>query len=263
MYLCIGLDPVYEKLPEVFFKSKTPFFDFCKSVVDATFNLPIVGYKPNTAFFEARGSEGIKELKKICEYIKKRRADLTIILDAKRGDIGSTNKGYVQFAFDYLGADAITLHPFLGRESLAPFWERKDKLFLILCKTSNPGAGEFQDLELASGRKLYEEIALHVAKNWNEYGNCGLVVGATYPKDLKRVRDLVGKDIVILSPGVGAQGGKLKEVLEAGKYFEGGRVIVPISRAIIYPQGKFNNIYEFEKAVRKSTKEFLLLKDSE
>ncbi len=269
MFLIVGLDPVKERLPKIFLKAKYPFFEFCKAVVDVTFDLPIVGYKPNSAFFEGEGERGVRELKMLVDYIdKKRKAKsekrkanrLLVILDAKRGDIGSTNFGYLKYAFEYLKVDGITLHPYLGRESLNEFLyysKENNKLLFILCKTSNPGAGEFQDLELKEGLKLYEKIALQVKKEWSGVGNCGLVVGATYPGDLKRVRELVGNELPILAPGVGAQGGDLEKVLEAGGYYRGAKLFVPISRAIIYPDDKINSLEEFKAKVREKTKSFL------
>ena len=281
MFLLVGLDPVKERLPEFFLRKKYPFFEFCKAVVDATFDLEILGYKPNSAFFEAEGERGIRELKMVVDYInkksgaksarlsssvaqansgqeKRKTGRLLVILDAKRGDIGSTNLGYLKYAFEYLKVDGITLHPYLGRESLREFLEyskKNDRLLFILCKTSNKGAEEFQDLKLEEGLRLYEKIALQVKNFWAKQGNCGLVVGATYPEDLKRVRKLVGDDLPILAPGVGAQGGDLKTTLEAGGYYRGAKLFVPIFRAIIYPQ--VESLTEFKDRVREKTKQFL------
>lgn len=271
MFLVIGLDPVRERLPRFFLEKTYPFFEFCKTIVGATFNLPILGYKPNSAFFEAAGEKGIKQLKMLCDYIrekrkvqdKKRKANkLMIILDAKRGDIGSTNEGYLKYAFEYLQVDAITLHPYLGAESLGGFLnysQKNNKLLFVLCKTSNKGAGEFQDLELKSSLKVYEKVALQVKNNWSKKGNCGLVVGATHPEDLKRIRELVGNGLPVLSPGVGAQGGDLKRVLEVGGYFRKAKLFVPVSRSIIYPKLEKESLEEFKAKVKKKAEKFLKL----
>lgn len=212
--LCIGLDSGVAKQ-----------FAFNKKVIDATHDL-VCAYKPNTAFYEAKGAEGILELKKTCDYLRKKYPDIVLILDAKRADIGNTNKGHVTFAFDYLGADAITLHPYLGREALEPFLARKEKGSIILCRTSNPGAGEFQD-------SLYKTVAEHVVRDWNINNNCGLVVGATYPEELKIVRR-ISKNMPLLVPGIGAQGGDIKKTVQAGLDSHGTGLIISVSRSVIF-----------------------------
>src|SRR3989344_4460101 len=148
--VCVGLDSDLAKIPVHLQSDKTPQVAFNKAIIDATHDL-VCAYKPNSAFYEARGVDGIAELKMTCDYIRQSHPEIVLILDAKRADIGSTNEGYVTYAFDWLGADAITLHPYLGKEALKPFLDRKDKGCIILCRTSNPGAGEFQDLKLDSG----------------------------------------------------------------------------------------------------------------
>lgn len=200
-------------------------FAFDKKIIDATHDL-VCAYKPNSAFYEANGAQGLVELKKTCDYLRKTYPDIVLILDAKRADIGNTNQGYVSFAYDYLGADAITLNPYLGREALQPFLDRKEKGSIILCRTSNPGAGEFQD-------ELYKKVAEHVARSWNKNDNCALVVGATYPGELKIVRRIVG-DMPILVPGIGAQGGDLTKTLAAGRDSHGTGMIISVSRSIIF-----------------------------
>ncbi len=225
--LCVGLDSNREKLPKHLAKEKYPQFAFNKAIIDATHDF-VSAFKQNSAFYEARGAE----LKMTCSYIRENYPDIVIILDAKRADIGSTNEGYVRFAFDYLGADAITLHPYLGREALKPFLNRKDKGCIILCKTSNPGAGELQDLTVG-GKPLYQIIAEKVSKEWNGNGNCALVVGATYPKELKIVRRIIG-DLPLLIPGIGAQGGDIKDTVHAGQDSHGAGMIISASRSIIF-----------------------------
>ena len=223
--LCIGLDPVLEKLPKHLLKLKSPFFEFNKQIIDATHDL-VCCYKPNSAFYEALGEKGIGELKKTCDYLHKNYPDIFIILDAKRADIGSTNEGYVTYAFDYLGVDAITLHPYLGKEALQPFLDIRDKGLFILCKTSNPGSDEFQ-------KDLYLRVAQHVSKEWNKNHNCFLVVGATYPKELQEIRKLAG-GMTFLVPGIGTQGADIEPTVKAGLNSKNAGLIISASRGIIY-----------------------------
>jgi orotidine-5'-phosphate decarboxylase len=253
--VCVGLDSEITKIPSVV-KGKNRQFLFNKAIIDATHDL-VCAYKPNSAFYEANGTEGIGQLKKTCDYIREKYPEIVIILDAKRADIGSTNEGYARFAFDWLGADAITIHPYLGREALKPFLDRKEKGSIILCRTSNPGAGEFQDPVVDSGsqrNKLYQFVAEKVAKEWNENDNCGLVVGATYPLELSIVRRIVGS-MPLLIPGVGAQGGDIEATTKAGVDGKGANAMINSSRGIIFA----SNGKDF--AVR-SREETLLLRDS-
>jgi orotidine-5'-phosphate decarboxylase len=229
--LCIGLDSDFDKLPESVKNSRFPQFEFNKAIIDVTYDL-VSCYKPNSAFYEARGADGINDLKMTCDYLQEKYPDIPVILDAKRADIGSTNEGYVKFAFDYLGVDAITVHPYLGHETLKPFLDRKDKGIIILCRTSNPGAFEFQDL-VVNNNPLYQMLARKVIKDWNYNNNCLLVVGATYPKELKIVRDIVG-EITLLIPGVGAQGGDLDAVMKNGLTKDKKGLIINSSRGIIF-----------------------------
>lgn len=227
----MGLDSEAQKLPDHIKSDSHPQFAFNKAIIDATQTL-VCAYKLNSAFYEARGAQGITELKMTCDYIHENYSYIPIILDAKRGDIGSTNEGYVQYAFDYLGADAITLHPYLGREALQPFLDRKDKGCIILCKTSNPGAGEIQDID-NNGKPLYQVIAEKVVKEWNANGNCLLVVGAPYPEELAIVRRVVG-DMTLLIPGIGAQGGDMEQTVKAAMNAKGAGMTINVSRAIIF-----------------------------
>jgi orotidine-5'-phosphate decarboxylase len=229
--VCVGLDPDFEKLPKNFKTMEFPLFGFNKYIIDQTAEFA-AAFKPNSAFYEARGEQGWHELKMTVDYIKKHHSDIFTILDAKRADIGNTNNGYARAVFDDLGFDAITLHPYLGSEALKPFLDRADKVSIILCRTSNEGAGEFQDLEL-NGKKLWQIVAEKVSSNWNGNHNCMLVVGATYPEEMKIVRSLVG-DMTLLVPGVGAQGGEIKTVVEAGKNSQGLGMIINSSRGIIF-----------------------------
>jgi len=216
-FVCVGLDQAD--------------FKFNKLIVDQTFDL-VCAYKPNSAFYEAAGLIGRKSLEQIIKYIQKNYPQIPVILDAKRADIGNTNEGYAKEAFDNLGADAITVHPYLGKEAIQPFLERKGKGVLVLVRTSNPGAQEFQDL-LVCGKPLYQVVAEHVM-TWNTNGNVGVVVGATYPEELKIVRGIIGDDVPILIPGVGAQGGNVEKTVLAGVNNRGQGIIVSSSRAIIF-----------------------------
>lgn len=247
--VCVGLDPVLEKLPEEFRRSEKPFFEFNKSIIDSTHDL-VCAYKPNSAFYEALGAEGIQQLKSTCDYIKQNYPEIPIILDAKRGDIGSTNDGYVKFAFDYLATDAITLHPYMGEKSLEPFLARTDKGCIILCQTSNEGADEFQSLE-AGGEKLYRTVAKAVAEKWNKNGNCLLVVGATYPEELKEVRNIVGDQMPLLIPGIGTQGGDVEATLKSGLNSNGKGLIINSSRAIIYSENPRQAAKELKNRINK------------
>jgi len=225
--MCVGLDSSFEKLQKAFQKKDYPQFAFNKWIIEQTHDL-VCAYKPNTAFYEARGADGITELKMTCHYLSKYYPNIPIILDAKRGDIGSTNEGYVSFAYTYLGADAVTLHPYLGKEALHPFLDQKNKGCIILCRTSNPGSGEFQN-EV----HLYKKVAKAVSQSWNTNKNCMLVVGATYPKELAAVRKMVG-DMTLLIPGIGAQGGDVEKTVKAGLNSQNAGMIINSSRGIIF-----------------------------
>lgn len=229
---CIGLDPNMDMLPAHLKSSKTPFFDFIKKIVDATSDL-VCAFKPNSAFYEARGAAGIEELKQICDYIREKHPTIPIILDFKRGDIGNTNNHYIKFAFEYLQVDAVTVQPYQGMQAVQPFLDLKDKGIMVLCRTSNVGSDEFQDL-LVDGRKQYLHVAEHVRDEWNANGNCQLVVGATYPKELAEIRQLVGDEMVFLVPGMGAQGGEAEATIKAGINSKNRGLIINSSRAIIY-----------------------------
>ncbi len=231
--LCIGLDPEMEKLPRCLTELKNCVFDFNKNIIDLTHDL-VCAYKPNIAFYEAMGLTGLEQLKKTIDYLHEKYPEIPIILDAKRGDIGHTSAAYARYVFDYLKADAVTLHPYLGKDALQPFLDRKDKGCIILCRTSNPGAGEFQDLKFRNV-PLYEIIARKVAANWNKNKNCLLVVGATYPQELAKVRRIAG-DMTFLVPGIGAQGGDIKKTVIAGMNSKKAGMIINSSRAIIFAE---------------------------
>ena len=230
--LCVGLDPNVDMLPPKLRGDKTPFFTFNKAIVDATADL-VCAFKPNSAFYEARGADGIAELKQTCDYIKQNYPDIPIILDFKRGDIGNTNNHYTKFAFDYLKVDAVTVQPYQGREAVQPFLDCKRKGIIVLCRTSNPSSNEFQDLEV-NGRKLYLQVAENVNQEWNANNNCLLVVGATFPQEMAEIRQLVGDKMVFLVPALGAQGGDTAAAVKAGVNSQATGLIISSSRGILY-----------------------------
>lgn len=229
--VCVGLDPNLNKIPQFLLQKQFSLFEFNKAIIDSTHDL-VCAYKPNSAFYEAEGDRGVGELKMTCDYIRKNYPGIPVIIDAKRGDIGSTNEGYVKFIFDYLGADAVTLHPYLGSEALKPFLSRIDKGSIILCRTSNPGSGEFQDI-IFNGEPFYKLVAEKVAKEWNKNGNCLMVVGATYPEELAQVRK-IAPGMTFLVPGIGAQGGDIEKTVKAGLNSQKAGMIINSSRGIIF-----------------------------
>ncbi len=229
--LCVGLDSQFERLPSRFQADPHPQYAFNRWIIDQTHPY-VSAYKPNMAFYEARGAAGLTDLALTMAYLRDNHPDILTICDAKRADIGSTNEGYVAAIFDWLGFDAVTLNPYLGREALTPFLERADRGCIILCRTSNPGAGEFQDL-LVNGRPLWQLVAEQVRDSWNTRGNCMLVAGATYPDELARIRALVGT-MLLLVPGVGAQGGDVARTVSAGLAADGRGLIINASRGVIF-----------------------------
>jgi orotidine-5'-phosphate decarboxylase len=225
--VCVGLDADHRRLSPHFASQ----FEFNRWIIEQTHEF-VSAYKPNIAFYEARGDAGMRELKSTIDYLRANHPDILTICDAKRADIGSTNEGYVEAIFDWLGFDAITLHPYLGREALRPFLDRADKGCIILCRTSNPGAGELQDLEIG-GNPLWAVVAQTVSDTWNQHGNCMLVTGATYPDEMRRVREIVG-DMTLLVPGIGAQGGDVQATVQAGINAQGKGLILNSARGVIF-----------------------------
>lgn len=236
--VCVGLDSDIAKLPQgLLAEHASPeeaLFVFNRGIIEATADL-VSAFKPNAAFYEAEGEAGYRALKRTAEYLKEHYPEIPLILDAKRADIGNTNESYARGIFDDLLMDAVTVHPYLGKEALAPFLARKDKGIFVLVRTSNPGAGEFQDLTV-EGMPLYQRVARNVAEKWNGNGNCGVVVGATYPEELSMVRGIVG-DMPILVPGIGAQGGDVAKTVSAGKGKDSFGLVINSSRGIIYASG--------------------------
>jgi len=227
--VCVGLDPETEKLPPHIAEQPSPIFQFNKAIIDATADL-VCCYKPQFAHYAACGAED--QLEQSIEYIHRAYPGIPVILDAKRGDVGNTAKQYAIEAFERYSADAVTVNPYLGFDSLEPFLSYESKGVIVLCRTSNPGARDLQDLEVG-GRKLYQVVAELAARRWNERGNCLLVVGATYPQELAEVRAIVG-DMTFLVPGIGAQGGDTAQAVKSGQTLNGGGLIISSSRSILY-----------------------------
>ena len=224
--LCVGLDPDPARLPDAVGGS---VFEFCRAIVDATADV-VCAFKPQIAYFAATGAEA--ELERLCVYIRDCHPQALLVLDAKRGDIGSTAEQYAREAFDRYGAHVVTVNPYLGGDSVEPFLRHPNGGVFVLCRTSNPGSGDFQSLPV-DGRPLYLHVAQRVAREWQQLGDCGLVVGATYPAELAEVRALVG-DLPLLVPGVGAQGGDIAATVQAGRDSAGHGMAVNSSRAILY-----------------------------
>ncbi|MBI2798468.1 orotidine-5'-phosphate decarboxylase [Candidatus Saccharibacteria bacterium] len=245
--VCVGLDSEVAKLPAKFQKLKEPQYEFNKAIVDATAGL-VCAYKPNSAFYEAEGASGIEQLRKTVAYIHDKYPNVPVILDAKRADIGNTNNGYVKFLFEYLDLDAVTVQPYLGGEALEPFLACKDKGIIVLCKTSNPGSGELQDIDV-NGKKVYQIVAETVRDEWDTNKNCLLVTGATYPEELKDIRAIMGDDYTFLVPGIGAQGGDIQAMVRAGVNAYGDGIIVNSARDIIFA----SNGEDFAKTARAKT----------
>jgi len=227
--VCVGLDPEPAKFPARFSNDADAVFAFCRDIADATAPYACA-FKPQIAHFAALGAEAA--LERLIAHLKSAHPDVPVILDSKRGDIGSTAQHYATEAFDRYGADAVTVNPYLGRDALQPFLDRDDRGVIILCRTSNAGAGELQDL-LVAGRPLYQHVAEKAAIEWNANGNIALVVGATWPEQLADVRALV-KDMPLLVPGVGAQGGDAAAVVSNARTPDGTGLMVSSSRAVLY-----------------------------
>ncbi len=278
-FVCVGLDSDITKLPEHLLKTGKPHAaqeDFNRAIIDATCDFA-GAYKPNLAFYSTK--KGKEVLRRTIGYIQKVAPGKPVILDAKQGDIGNTNDGYVADDFDYYDADAVTVHNYMGMEAMSPFLNQSDKGIIVLCRTSNPGAGEFQDLPVPVNYKtavemsfdqaelaylnglneryptvpLYQFIAGSVAHRWNYNDNCCVVVGATAPSELAVVRRIVG-DMPILLPGIGAQGGNLEATIDAGRNSLGQGMIINNSRGIIFAYQKDEEFgaAQFQMAARKA-----------
>ncbi|HID26074.1 MAG TPA: orotidine-5'-phosphate decarboxylase [Thermoplasmata archaeon] len=233
--LCVGLDVDREKVPRhLFTKEKKPFLAFNRAIIDATLDL-VCCYKLNMAFYESLGINGVELLIHTLKCIPR---EIPVILDGKRGDIGNTAQQYARAVFDFYEADATTVNPYLGVDSIQPFLEYKNKCIFILCRTSNPSAKDFQDLPVGEEKTpLYQVVASKI-RNWNTNGNCGAVVGATYPEELRIVRAIIGDNIPMLIPGIGKQGGDLKKSVMYGTNSRRELAIINSSRSILYASSK-------------------------
>jgi orotidine-5'-phosphate decarboxylase len=228
--LCVGLDSNLSQLPQHLGQQPSALFEFNKAIIDATHDL-VCAYKPQIAYYAAVGAE--EQLKKTITYIHQKYPQIPVILDAKRGDIGDTAEMYAREAFEVYKADAVTVNPYMGGDTLQPFLKYKDKGIIILCKTSNAGSAELQNLKVGS-QTLYQVVAQKAAGEWNTHKNTLLVVGGTHASELKEIRKVVGEEIIFLVPGVGAQGGSAKDVIQNGANSQGQGLIINSSRAIIY-----------------------------
>lgn len=226
--LCVGLDPDLTKLPAQFQTQPDGIFEFCRAIIDATADLACA-FKPQIAYFSALRAE--PQLEQICAYLRDNYPQLPIILDAKRGDIGATAEQYAREAFERYGADAVTVNPYMGFDSVEPYLKWQDKGCIVLCRTSNAGGSDLQFLQV-NGRPLYQHVADLVANKWNSNGQCSLVVGATFPEEIQKVRQIVGA-MPLLVPGIGAQGGDIAATVAAGKTADGG-MMINSSRAILF-----------------------------
>ena len=251
--LCVGLDPDPAKFPAHLQGRPDAILAFCTQIVDATADL-VCCFKPQIAYFAAHRAED--QLEALIEHIHAAHPDTPVILDAKRGDIGSTAEQYAIEAFERFKADAITVNPYMGRDSVDPYLAWPDKGVILLCRTSNPGGSDLQFLEVETphGRmKLYEHVARTVAEDWNASGNCALVVGATFPAEIARVRELVG-DMPLLVPGIGAQGGDIAATLAAGRTANGTGLMINSSRAVLYA-GKGEDFAQAARRVAQETRD--------
>lgn len=227
--VCVGLDPDPSSLPPALASDPDGVFRFCTAIVDATADL-VCAFKPQIAYFSAIGAE--QQLERVCAHIRANHPEVVLILDAKRGDIGSTAERYAHEAFVRYGADAVTVNPYLGSDSLQPFLAHQGKGVIVLCRTSNPGSADFQSLDTADG-PLYVHVARRAVHEWSRIGDVALVVGATYPEELAIVRGIVG-DLPLLVPGIGAQGGDVAATVDAGRDSTGYGMMINSSRSIIY-----------------------------
>jgi len=235
--LCVGLDPDPARFPGAMQGDAARIFDFCAAIVDATRDL-VIAFKPQIAYFAANRAE--HQLERLIAHIHETAPAVPVILDAKRGDMGTTAEQYAREAFERYGADAVTLSPFLGFDSIEPYLRHPDKGVILLCRTSNPGGADLQEQTVGAGGRLYEHIARLAAGPWNTTGQVGLVVGATYPAEIARVRELA-PTLPLLIPGIGAQGGDAAATVRAGWRGTRGATTAPIivssSRAVLYPAG--------------------------
>ena len=232
--LCIGLDPDLAKFPAHLQGKPDAILTFCKEIIDATAD-PACAFKPQIAYFAALRAED--QLEALCQHIRDKHPDLPIVLDAKRGDIGSTAENYAREAYERYQAHALTVSPYMGLDSVEPYLAWRDRGVIVLCRTSNPGGSDLQFLKMDNGEPLYLHVAGLVADKWNANGQCGLVVGATFPNELAAVRQRIGDALPLLVPGIGAQGGDITATVNAGANAARSGMMINSSRAIIYASG--------------------------
>ena len=249
--LCVGLDPDPSKFPEHLKGKPDAIFEFCTQIADATADL-VCCFKPQIAYFAAQRAED--QLEALIAHIHEKHPGVPVILDAKRGDIGSTAEQYAIEIFERYQADAITVNPYMGRDSIDPYLAYANKGVNLLCRTSNPGGSDLQFLDIG-GEKLYERVARLVSSEWNTTGQCALVVGATFPEEIARVREIVG-DMPLLVPGIGAQGGDVEATLKAGRTASGTGLMINSSRAILYAS-KGENYAEAARRAALETRDLI------
>ncbi len=248
--LCVGLDPDSKRMPAHLQDQPDAIFQFCKAIIDSTADL-VCAFKPQIAYFAALRAED--QLEAICGYLRATYPQIPVILDAKRGDIGATAEQYAREAFERYGANAVTVSPYLGFDSVAPYLEYADRGTIVLCRTSNPGGSDLQFLE-SQGLPIYLHVARLVAERWNTNGQCALVVGATFPQELAHVREVVG-DMPLLVPGIGAQGGDIEATVTAGRTPAGTGMMISSSRAILYATPDQSIGEDFAQAARRVARE--------
>lgn len=257
-FLCIGLDPYPDRIPQIFLSGRSieeTILSFNRAIIDATFEF-VCAYKPNSAYYEALGEAGLRALIATVRYLKETHPEIPVVLDAKRADIGETNAAYATAAFDIIGADAVTVHPWFGRDALRPILDRADKGVIVMAANSNSGAGEFQDLPAGEGGEaLAVHVARRVATTWNVRGNCAVTVGATNPARIAEVRAAVG-DLPLLVLGIGAQGGDLVRTIQAGRDSRRAGMIVSTSRAVLYTAPLEADVESVTTAARNAARDF-------
>jgi orotidine-5'-phosphate decarboxylase len=249
--LCVGLDPEPARFPGALAGRADAILDFCRSIVDATAPYACA-FKPQIAYFAAHRAED--QLEQLIAHIHAAHPGLPVILDAKRGDIGSTAEQYAREAFERYQADAVTVNPYMGFDSIQPYLEHAGKGVIVLCRTSNPGGSDLQFLD-TGGRPLYQVVAQLAAEKWNASGQLGLVVGATFPKEIEIVRGLVG-DMPLLIPGIGAQGGDVEATVRAGRTSRGAGMMINSSRGIIYA-GKGEGFADDAASAARNTRDLI------
>jgi len=253
--LCVGFDPDPKRLPPVLQGKPESIFEFCREIADATADL-VCAFKPQFAYFASQRAEA--QLEKLIKYLKEKHPHIPVILDSKRGDIGSTADHYALEAFERYGADAITVNPYMGFDTIEPYLKHAGKGVIVLCRTSNPGGSDLQFLNISpDGQPLYLHVAKLAAQQWNSSGQISLVVGATFPEEIAKVRAIVG-DMPLLIPGIGAQGGDIDATVKAGAIANkpGTGMIINSSRAILYASSG-SDFAEAARAVALNTRDAL------